>query len=263
MTIIEIPNSYTTLNVVGDIHGDFQINTLFKWVSADKRSDTAFIIAGDFGVGFKDDKYYERALGTLNTELLKRNCAIYVIRGNHDDPKWFSGETNRTGVYGSNITFISDYTVLTYNEGNILCVGGGISIDREFRSGYKSRLSLTPAYWAEEVVVYNEAAIEEIVNSGISIDALITHTVGRYKPTTDTSNIDYFLRGDVNLEADLNAESELMDGVFDKLISMGCIITRWIHGHFHRSKTTMVPIQGWACYIVSLGINERYEFDKI
>ena len=81
------------------------------------------IQVGDFGAGFRkdflDDMLY------LNDVLNEYNVTLYVIRGNHDDPKFFNGNHN-----WGNLKLLKDYTVLDLEGKKILLIGGAISIDR-------------------------------------------------------------------------------------------------------------------------------------
>ena len=57
-------------------------------------TDCAIIHLGDGGFGLMDNRKVERDVLIKNNERLKeRNCIMYNIRGNHDNPYWFKGET--------------------------------------------------------------------------------------------------------------------------------------------------------------------------
>ena len=54
---------------------------------------------------------------------------LILMRGNHDNPDYFE---NRLIDYPRMKT-IPDYCVIQFSGNNILCIGGAVSIDREYR----------------------------------------------------------------------------------------------------------------------------------
>ena len=123
---------------------------------------------GDCGIGFYREPYYERVFNSINNKFIDREIQCFMIRGNHDDPYYFSLEK----LWYSNIKAISDYTILSVGRHNILCVGGAISIDRKMRiDNYWKRIdhySITmnvsleeakskflPTYWDDEMPYFD------------------------------------------------------------------------------------------------------------
>ena len=119
--------------VSGDIHGEF--NTLvFKLCVRYQMRDTLLIIAGDCGFGFEKPGYYTNMLKENSGRLSKANNWIVFVRGNHDNPAYFNG---KTFAYKRMIA-VPDYTVIQACGKSILCIGGGISIDRNKQYGHTS-----------------------------------------------------------------------------------------------------------------------------
>jgi metallophosphoesterase superfamily enzyme len=73
--------------IVGDIHGKFE--TIFNHLYYNELKDVVYIQVGDFGIGY-NLKYEKEKLRELNLLLEERYSELYVIRGNHDDPSFFT-----------------------------------------------------------------------------------------------------------------------------------------------------------------------------
>jgi len=121
---------------LGDIHGNF--NLVNQYLKRLDIKDAYIIQVGDFGVGFTTLAKEKRTLEFTHTELVKRNVILYAIRGNHDYKPYFD---NDPFVF-TNIHLVPDYTVLNLVDKNILCIGGAISVDREFRYTRKQKLGI-------------------------------------------------------------------------------------------------------------------------
>ena len=114
--------------LVGDIHGEY--SRLRYNINRLNHEDAYIIQVGDFGMGFYKLNYYKNEVfPKLNETLVNRNCHLYVIRGNHDDPEYFK-QTNNPFDF-SNITLLEDYSELTLLSKSILLIGGAVSIDAQ------------------------------------------------------------------------------------------------------------------------------------
>ena len=110
----------------GDIHGDF-IQLVFKLCVQYQMKDTILIVAGD--CGFEKKESYENMVKQNVKRMNEANNWIVFIRGNHDNPAYFDGYTFKYKRFIA----IPDYTILQARSHTVLCVGGGISIDRQYR----------------------------------------------------------------------------------------------------------------------------------
>src|SRR5919198_5681056 len=89
------------------------------------------IQVGDFGVGFGPRAQEQADLLALDAVLADTGNTLWVIRGNHDDPAYFTGVA---GVPCARIRFLPDYSLLSVEGRKILCVGGATSSDRLLRT---------------------------------------------------------------------------------------------------------------------------------
>lgn len=266
------------LYAIGDIHGNF--NTFKKYIKRYEIKDSIFIICGDCGLGFSSYDGDINEVVRLNKLLVENNCYIICVRGNHDKPSLFNGE--KRFEYG-NIICVPDYTVIssyidenTDNDpiDNILCVGGGISIDRIQRKQLyleriKNYLKYNPngdrskvreLYWEDEIPIYDEEKLDNIKKYGLLISNVITHTSPSFTNPHDKVGISHFLSEDKKLNDDLNYEREVMDKIFNYLkTNQPNILENWFYGHFH--STNIEVIQGVKFNM--LGIEVMTEINSI
>ena len=231
--------------IFADIHGEFDL-LISKLKNTNNLSNSILICAGDIGVGFKNIEYYNKVFSTLNIVLCKMNSVLYCIRGNHDDPSYFSGDT----INKSNVKLIKDYSVISVGDKNILCVGGAVSIDRKYRiSNYQRRLDsymllmqstledamehIFPSYWENELPKYDEEKLNELSENGINISFVVTHTSPSFCYKSDKNGIEYWINNDSELNDDLTYERNQLDLILNKLIEDGHMIEKWVYGHFH------------------------------
>jgi predicted phosphodiesterase len=204
--------------VLGDIHGDFKTITFFARKNKFKEPQN-LIQVGDFGAGFS--KFFLDEMEFLNNELRDSNITLYVIRGNHDDPKFFTGEYE-----WSNIKLLKDYTTLVIEDKKVLFVGGAISIDRLHRIENVS-------WWADEIFNFDEKKLVEFDG----IDIVVTHNAPNFVyPQTFNHLVMSFASHDPNLLIDLTFERESINKMYQILIKKNNI-EHWFYGHFHTTKS--------------------------
>jgi len=225
---------------LGDIHGNLQVvqNLIKKY---DLR-DCIIIQVGDFGIGFERENKELNRLIFLNKTLKNRNIEFYVLRGNHDDPSYFTGKYQL-----SNLKLMPDYSVIINGDSNILLVGGAISVDRITRKEGSS-------WWAKEKFVLDSKKLEHLKN--FKIDIVATHNAPRFCYPQTTSGIpqDYINR-DPKLLTDVeNERNELSN--FYEILKKDHTISYWYYGHFHYHHL-MVENDTVFCL---LDINEMKEF---
>lgn len=222
------------LYVVGDIHGEW--NFLRYKITESGISNSVIIIAGDCGFGFEKKLHYDGVYRTFSKQLEKNNVTLIFVRGNHDDPSYYDGIIVNETYFKA----IPDYSVITLrNNYNILCVGGGVSIDRVSRierdeMNKRLRRNKTKCYWENEMPFYSKDILNKILSDRININTVITHTTPDFAPLTDKNGIQYFFLQDKNLESDIIKERFIMTQIYNHLINDGHKIKKWIYGHFHQ-----------------------------
>lgn len=225
-------NTFDNIVIFGDIHGDLEdITTHAK--KFDIRN-SAYVGVGDFGVGFCGNEQKERNWLEYHNDIFKgRGNVIYTIRGNHDNPMYFDGNHNL-----SNIIFLSDYTVMPINEYNFLFIGGAISVDRKPNPtlNHKGR-RVGRSYWSDEGVVYDPEKINSITEN---VNVVVTHSAPNFCHPSDYSNLNSWLKFDDELLADVTAERESLNSIYEQLLSNGHSIEKWFYGHFHNTYSSII-----------------------
>ena len=250
------------LVVCGDIHGDFNL-LVYKLCVQYQMKDTTCIVAGDCGFGFEKKEYYENIVKRNNKRMNEANNRIVFIRGNHDNPAYFDGQT----FIHKRFLAIPDYSVVNVCNHAVLCVGGAISIDRKYRKyTWEQNIKkndrfghhvgtdiLSPNYyWEDEAPIYDKNLLTQIL-SEYDIDAVITHTAPSFCELQDKANIDAWIKQDISLITDIHDERAAMDSIHDSLKEK--YITIWCYGHFHQSWHAFIE----GTLFKMLDIMELYE----
>ena len=217
--------------VCGDIHGEFN-SVIYKLCVQYQLTDTLLIVAGDCGFGFDKPGYYENVFKRNSARLSKANNRIAMIRGNHDDPAYFNEEK----IKHERFRTIPDYSIIQVCGHNILCIGGAVSIDRDYRKKHDAKhpASGTASYWADEMPIYKEAILNKI-GKHFRIDTVITHTAPSFCELISKSGLSEWAALDSTIPADCESERKTMDRIYEHLKADGHPVRHWYYGHFHQS----------------------------
>lgn len=217
--------------LLGDIHGNF--NFVKSQITQKNISDCTIIQVGDFGIGFTYLENDEKTLMNLNDFLKGVNVNLIAIRGNHDNPVFFSGKYEF-----SNLRLLPDYSTINLEGYNFLFIGGAISIDRtervkENNSNIKYG-SRRRCYWDNEGIIYKP----EITKTIKDIDFVVTHTAPDWCEPNNKLGFGSFVESwskyDSKLLSDLTLERNQMTNIFLDLYDNNRI-KKHFYGHFHKS----------------------------
>lgn len=217
--------------ISGDIHGDFR-TLVFKLCIQYGCTDTLLIVAGDCGFGFERPGYYELVYKDVAGRLENANNWIVFVRGNHDDPAYFSEER----INHTRWKTVPDYSVISAVGHNLLCIGGATSIDRYKRMKLNARYHIKDVsyYWPDEAPVFRPDELESIPE-GLMIDTIVTHTAPSFCEPNTHVGLESWAEWDPALLEDVSAERETMDRIFHHIKDFGHPIRKWFYGHFHQS----------------------------
>lgn len=236
--------------VIADPHGHWDVLRQ-RIEKCDEMHDCILFIAGDNKLGF--DKH-ERVLNNcelLNKVLANKNIVCFMLRGNHDNPSYYDGNT----ISLSHLHAIPDYTIVQVGEENILCVGGAISIDRMTRKQeYMRKINclkeiytfeddfeiaknkVIPTHWSSENPVFDPQSLEEIHNNSIKISHVITHTSPNFAFKNDIDGLEPWFKEDPSLKDDNHNERMVFTNIYAWLLSHEHPLTTWTYGHFHEHE---------------------------
>lgn len=239
----DYPEDVQQVIVCGDIHGSFS-EIAYKVSTQLDIHDALIIIAGDCGFGFNRLGFYESLYQRkIAKQLKKNNIRFAFVRGNHDNPAYFS----RQLINKERWRTVPDYSVIHAAAHDILCVGGGISIDRLDRlrmrnnaaMAYDGDESICPAYyWPDEPPIFDSKLMETAVEMSYSlIDTVVTHTAPSFCEFTDKGvMVLRYAIGDQNLLSDIDNERGQLDLLYAALHEKQIPLQNWIYGHFHASR---------------------------
>lgn len=201
--------------IVGDIHGKFQ--ELEQIIHRHDIHDCYLICVGDLGIGFQHRIPEARMRVKLRDYFASRAIEFLSIRGNHDDPAFFSGCFMHASPW---FRLVPDYTYLELNGQTFLFVGGGISIDRTGSHRVEGR-----SYWSNERLVVRPELITKLC------DVLITHPIPHWIGPVSKGPIRRWLDADPGLEKILDEERSDVSRLIDL-----CQPKHAYFGHFHMSE---------------------------
>jgi hypothetical protein len=197
--------------IVGDVHGE--LSQLREIIKKRDIENCYLICVGDLGIGFQYNEEGERYLCELfNKFLSSRNVEFMSIRGNHDNPKFFNGDSPITL---SNFKLLPDYHRATLNDEEFLFIGGAVSIDRKIRIEGQS-------YWKDEIFELKKEFIHKC-------DVLITHSAPTWLGPLDKKGILSWCEKDEFLWRDCLKEREDHDILFELAKPK-----KSYAGHFHQ-----------------------------
>ena len=219
---------YNNIIFCGDIHGLYNLKDISKnYINEIK--DSLIIFCGDIGFGFNTPVIEKNILNDCNEIIKQKNIHYILFRGNHDNPKIFIKDSEYNL---SNITIIPDYTILNTMTYNILCIGGGISIDRIHRIPNIS-------YWEDEIIPpLNDILKDELKTLSYNIDIICTHNAPTYiKPVNNDLNdagpiVESWSIYDKELKTDVWNDRYVLNELHEFLKTCHDI-KYWIYGHFH------------------------------
>lgn len=144
---------------------------------------------------------------------------------------------------------VPDYSIIQACTHTILCVGGGISIDRNYRKDkweaeqnkrFRSHRTTTDDrltkqyYWADEAPVFDDTRLHDI-NEKFAIETVITHTAPSFCELQNKNFLLQFAASDATLLDDVHSERATMDALYDRLRHDAHPLTHWFYRHFHQS----------------------------
>lgn len=196
----------------------------------DTFNNLVIIVNGSNVFGTKSLGYYIKKFEKINNVLASNNVHILFTRGN-DDPKYFEdGLINFT-----NIKTIKDYSVVKLSNLNYLCIGGGVSIDRQWKLEQEKRIGKV-MYWENEGINYDEEKIDEIINS-IDVGCVITTSSPTFVyPSFNSLKSTAWVKNDNGILQEVNSERKIMDKIYHKFIERDKKPYAWIYSKFTESN---------------------------
>lgn len=226
----------TKIKLLGDIHGDFSV--IKRACARGDLDDHLLIQVGDFGLGFGNANTERLAMESLNGGLEESDCDLWVIRGNHCNPHYYTGEKKSEFEKAySRIKLIEDYTEAEINGESVLLFGGAVSVDKCFRTEWRT-------WWEGEHV---STPPKDLKN----YDVIISHTTpSAMFGVAKDYDLQFWYDRDPTLEYKLDNERARVEEIYKAVNPK-----RWYFGHFHESTSEVHEDCLWQC----IDINEIIE----
>ena len=175
--------------------------------------DAVIIATGGCGFGTKSAEYFNKLLEGANDALAKNNLHLLFVRGANDDPSYFDEEK----INFSNIKCLVSNCIVKFDDFSCLCIGGGISFDREWkkRKGqeYGSKL-----YWENEGVNFDIKDISEAIKRE-NIACVISNEMPTFvEPSTDTYKSYKWYKNDEQLIKDTLDDRAKIDSIYIEFV---------------------------------------------
>lgn len=217
--------SNKTIVMMGDTH---RLSKMEYLIHTADLTDTIVIHVGDIGVFDSFHKNFNNVLKKIDHSLKERNVTFYGIRGNHDDPKYFTKEYFDRFEH---LKLVPDYTRLNIQGEDFLFVGGAISVNR---------IDLVPnvSWWEDEEFHYRPDLVDKC-------DVLVSHTTHPFVGPVGRERIEGFLEKDTTLWQELYTEREQFHELFKKAQPR-----KHYCGHFHVSE--YVKYMGCDCRVLDV-----------
>lgn len=196
-------------------------------------SNSLIIFTGNCGIGC-DDMDYNEYFTKLNKILEYNNTFVMFIRGNDDNPSYFDGKSLNL----SNIKAIPDYSIIEVDGKNMLCIGGGLSINRLWKKDHEKKLNSLNGnikktlYWENEVPVFDADAIKEIAKNITELYCVVSHSAPSFVVPDKELFDDTWSDIDKALINDARATRITYDRIFFSLQENGIKPNYWAYGHF-------------------------------
>ena len=243
-----------TLICIGDVHGEFATLRfkLAQYIEKYPLTNTIFIVCGDCGFFGKntDNKWVYHERSKINNILVKSGNELYFFRGNHDNPEFFSSNTEYIVGKTTKIKVLKDYDVLNSKiYGRILIVPGATSVDRYYR--------------IKDISWWENEGIKKLSNNELNklgkIDLVLSHSLP-YFPKLSKFQLDALEENEIHYKGAHFFNQTLSvtlheEQLYLQNLQLNIKASSWISGHYHISNINILDNTKY----ISLNIMEFYE----
>jgi UDP-2,3-diacylglucosamine pyrophosphatase LpxH len=223
--------------ILGDPHSVFALRQMVNKVCSSV-SNTAMICVGDCGFGIWGGATEDALMASMHQDLSRKNNKLFIIRGNHDDPSYFTNDHPFNNY--SNISLVTDYSRVFIPS--VLFIGGAVSVDRLDRIASNQKT----VWWPDEILVYKDCSHMK------DIQIVISHTAPSFcEPLGFNTFVKNYIKKEKEagldyLEEQLLQERESLTKIYEEL-SKNNKITHWFYGHFHKNISSVINDTKFIC----------------
>jgi hypothetical protein len=196
----------------------------FKTRGNGRYDNSVIFISGGAGFGTKDDDFFGEVLGKINNISRQNNSYVVIVRGSKDDPSYFTEHKFDL----SNVKLVPDYSVIRMKGFDVLCVGGGLTIDRQWRIEQGKRLGKT-LYFEGCRSVFDDKSLSDVLND-FKIACVVTTDAPTFvPPSIDLSNSSKWVANDKDIISDMTAQRLVMDRIYNEMTRLNKKPYIWCH----------------------------------
>lgn len=216
-------------------HSGRKVKASFYGLSFNNYDNTLIIVSGNCGIGMKSKKYYEDTFAELDKVLAANNSYIFFVRGNNDDPSYFEDKT----IDFEHVKTLPDYSVVVLKNYNCLCIGGSVSIDKEWKLSQEKQFGIK-MYWENEAPIFDEKKLDEILNE-FNISCVVTSTAPTFVyPGTNSFKRSKWFSNDKAILKEFNKERKTIDKIYEKIMDCEHKPYLWFYGRFKLQQTSKI-----------------------
>jgi hypothetical protein len=197
---------------VGHVQPIFS-DRMFKKPCKSEFKNGVMIATGGCGFGTKDIEYFNKLLNDVNDILVKNDFHLLFVRGTNDDPSYFDEEK----ISFSNVKCLTSNCLVKFDEFSCLCIGGGISFDREWKKR-KSQEYGTTLYWENEGVNFDINDISEAIKKE-NIACVVSNEMPTFiSPSTSAYKSYRWYKNDEQLLTDTINDRAKIDSIYAEFV---------------------------------------------
>ena len=208
--------------------------------------NSAIIVSGNCGIGTKSKKYYEELFSGLDKVLAANNCYLFFVRGNNDDPSYFENKV----IDFEHVKTLPDYSVVVFKTYNCLCIGGSVSIDKEWKLS-QEELFGRKMFWENEAPNFDEEKLTEILKE-FRISFVVSSTAPSFVyPGTNAFKRSKWFSNDKTVLKEFTKERKTIDKVYEHIMDSESKPYMWFYGRFkmgHQDKINDILFSSIAPY---------------
>ena len=226
---LKINNKHRGLYIVGDINT--QYSKLIIKIKLRKLKNSDIIIISNFGIGVVSDKIEKKILSDFNNDLFDNNNHIYINKGYVDNSVKFKYYKEKY----SNIHFVENYDILTFNGDGFLFLNESTKINRSYDFNPKRT---KPTTFIATNITYSKK-IKYII-SNESPDFIHPYNLNNLKP---------FTKLDKWLYNDIKKNRLKLTKIYDELLDRHKKINTWFISKYNidlteeKNNTTFIHIK--------------------
>jgi len=210
--------------------GLYKNKSRYSLDSFNSSKNNLIVVCGSNTFYNDDYGFYLKKLEELNEVLSMNESHVVFIRGNDNVTLFKNNVLNL-----SNIKCIDDFGVIKVGGFNMMCIGGSISIDREWRKRQQERIGKR-LYDENEGMDYRDEDVDKVFNE-LPIHCILSSCGPSFSnPGMGFYSSSNWVRDDKKLYEDMKNERLKMDALYNKLIEKNKKPYLWIYSKFNMSS---------------------------